>query len=354
MPSAWLVSVDGALEPQMWPVVPLHSPHPVRAGFWDPRGTPETGGAYHFGIDITVDDAHPESDVPKGTTHRVYAMAPGTMHIYNDQVSTRCGSVHETIGNFEYWHIHPAMAPGAPVQRGDLIGYTCAGYWHLHLSEFHNAPDGRNAFMDLLRPHGPLGPILDAAAPKVSELTFFAPAPSHWTTQGDGLMQIPQSGKRLPVRHLTGLVDVRAAIFDRPGFEGFASEFDFAGSMQGRHPYRAHLTIQDVTSKRKVISRDIWRTDSLRGPRVLDHYAPGTHRFAPTADCTSAALPKLMGSPNLCKGVFWFHMASWLGNSDSPYWNTHLVANGSYLVNVAAWDEQGNADQRSQIVRVAN
>lgn len=62
-----------------WPVTPLHTQHPIRGSFLDPRGQDENGLAgYHFGIDVNVDDRQPESGAGPGLSHRVYAVDGGT------------------------------------------------------------------------------------------------------------------------------------------------------------------------------------------------------------------------------------------------------------------------------------
>src|SRR5512143_3621038 len=47
-----------------WPVAPLHRAHPIRGAFLEPRL-----GGYHFGVDIPVDDLHPDPGAPRGHTH---------------------------------------------------------------------------------------------------------------------------------------------------------------------------------------------------------------------------------------------------------------------------------------------
>lgn len=81
--------VPGALPPHFayvcdsgyrgWPVAPTHAQHPVRGAFLDPRGVDDTGlSGYHFGIDVSINDRHPEAGAPAGLSHRVYTVeSPG-------------------------------------------------------------------------------------------------------------------------------------------------------------------------------------------------------------------------------------------------------------------------------------
>src|SRR5450756_1565518 len=84
--------IPGALPPNFhyvykdsyhgWPINPKHSEHPVRGSFLDPRGTDDTGlSGYHFGIDISIDDRHPEAGAPALLSHRVYAAESGTASV---------------------------------------------------------------------------------------------------------------------------------------------------------------------------------------------------------------------------------------------------------------------------------
>ncbi len=69
--------IPGALPPnfryvyndryQGWPINPTKAEHPVRGSFLDPRGKDDTGlSGYHFGIDVSIDDRHPEAGAPAG------------------------------------------------------------------------------------------------------------------------------------------------------------------------------------------------------------------------------------------------------------------------------------------------
>jgi hypothetical protein len=119
-----------------WPVAPLHRQHPIRGSFLDPRGQDENGLAgYHFGIDVNVDDRHPERGAPPGLSHRVYAVGGGLAAGVRGSPHT-CPNRRIDVGHFAYWHVSPVVAAGTRIKPGQLIGWTCLGEWHVHLSEW--------------------------------------------------------------------------------------------------------------------------------------------------------------------------------------------------------------------------
>ena len=120
-----------------WPINPMHSQHPVRGSFLDPRGKDDTGlSGYHFGIDVSVDDAHPESGAPPLLSHRVYAVESGRVGVSANNVARPCLDRRIEIGHFAYWHVSPSVRGGQRVRAGQQIGWSCLGVWHVHLSEW--------------------------------------------------------------------------------------------------------------------------------------------------------------------------------------------------------------------------
>ena len=74
-----------------WPIAPVHEQHPVRSSFLDPRGFDENGLAgYHFGIDISVNDRHPDPGAPGLFSHRVYAVENGLTDVRKGVDSAPC------------------------------------------------------------------------------------------------------------------------------------------------------------------------------------------------------------------------------------------------------------------------
>ena len=136
-----------------WPVRPHNRQHPVRGSFLDPRPDPDLGAVYHTGVDIAVRDDRPEAGAPRDRTHRVYAIESGVVeHATPPGV---CGNVR--VGHFGYGHVDARVAAGDRVRAGQLIGWTCRGWWHLHLTEWAVA-GGRRQLVNPLRPAGKLKP----------------------------------------------------------------------------------------------------------------------------------------------------------------------------------------------------
>ena len=66
-----------------------------------------------------------------GRTHRVYAIEGGVV----EQATPPgvCGNVR--VGHFGYGHVDARVEVGERVRAGQLIGWTCQGWWHLHVTE---------------------------------------------------------------------------------------------------------------------------------------------------------------------------------------------------------------------------
>jgi hypothetical protein len=110
-------------------VKPFHAQHALRSGLneWRPANM-------HIGIDIQA-----KFDSP------VYAIQAGTARIGGRGTS----DIHVGVGNYEYWHIDPAIGEGAHVRRGQVVGHIIFAARHLHLSEVRGG-----AYLNPLRPGG--------------------------------------------------------------------------------------------------------------------------------------------------------------------------------------------------------
>ena len=155
--------VPGALPPHFayvydsgyrgWPVAPTHSQHPVRGAFLDPRGLDDTGlSGYHFGIDVSIDDRHPEAGAPTGLSHRVYAVESGRVSEPSGDLTRACAarrlrSATSPTGTSR------RPSPGARMSRRELrCGWSCLGVWHVHVSEWQRF-HGRQVWVNPLH-HG--------------------------------------------------------------------------------------------------------------------------------------------------------------------------------------------------------
>src|SRR6476620_6336621 len=135
-----------------WPLSPVDQQHPIRASFLDPR-PPSEQGNYHIGIDISARDDQVEAGAPAGRSHRVYAVEGGVAQVPAGQKLVGCVNRIVTVGHFQYWHTDTVgtIENGDQIAAGQLIGWTCKGLWHVHLSEVQRV-DGVPTYVNPLHP----------------------------------------------------------------------------------------------------------------------------------------------------------------------------------------------------------
>ena len=342
--------IPGALPPNFkyvyndnyvgWPINPRHAEHPVRGSFLDPRGKDDTGlSGYHFGIDISVDDHHPEAGAPQKFSHRVYAVESGTVSTPANVLTRQCPSRRLEVGHFAYWHVSPTVRARQHVRAGQQIGWSCLGVWHVHLSEWQ-VYQGKLVWVNPLHKHGHLGPYTDTAAPIVHALKFVTPPARPWLPTVS--LAQPDSSTQLNPSDLHGLVELRANIDDPQSFLGFLNQnpawiTNFA-------PYRVTVQIRS-SSGHTIMNRTSFRADQLPQTPFIVHYAPGTIEDDNMQEC--------VGPPakTKCIGSYWLRPFS---RFKQEYWNTKHVPNGKYTVTVRAYDLAGNIGSRSTLVTVKN
>lgn len=343
--------VPGALPPgfryvyngsyQGWPINPQHAQHPVRGSFLDPRGKDDTGlSGYHFGIDISVDDQHPEAGAPARLSHRVYALESGSVSEPANTLSRPCLDRRLEVGHFAYWHVSPIVSARQHVRAGQQIGWSCRGVWHVHLSEWQ-VFQGKLVWVNPLHRGGRLAPYTDTAPPVVNQLVFVTPPARPWLPTAS-LTQADTS-RRLQPGDLHGLVELRANIADPQSFLGFLTRnpawpTDFT-------PYRVTVQIRNARNGVTVMNRTSFQADQLPQTPYIVHYAPGTIEDDNMQECVGPpALPK-------CIGTYWFRPFS---RFRQEFWNTRTVANGPYQITVRAYDLKGNTGSNSVSVTVKN
>jgi hypothetical protein len=338
-----------------WPVAPVGEQHPIRASFLDPR-EPSEQGNYHIGIDISVRDDQLEMDAPAGRSHRVYAIEGGVAQIPANQRAVGCVNRIVTIGHFQYWHTDTVgtIAHGDPIAPGQPIGWTCRGLWHVHLSELQ-AVDGVRTYVNPLHARMKLAPFADSSPPLIHELRFYTPAFAGWRITNN-TRWAPDAGHRLSPAHLRGFVDVRAWIGDPQSFRGFFAERPELYA--DLHPYRVAIRLTRLADRKVVLEEDVFRADAFleaglprRGlPVIFDyHCAPGEQENVPAFECES----HLYVHPDrpTCQGVHWLRL---FARSNGADWDTTQVPNGSYRIDVTAWDVLGNRAVKSVRVTVDN
>jgi hypothetical protein len=320
-----------------WPVLPLKSQHPIRGSFLDPRPDRRLGAVYHNGVDIAVRDDRPESGAPADRTHRVFAIEGGTVR----EATPRgvCGFAR--IGHFGYGHVDALVEPGQVVRPGQHIGWTCRGFWHVHLSEFIFTDDGGRLMVNALRRGGKLRPYVDRAAPRIQEIRFYRPATPRWgRRQRTTVARLPQAGRRLNKAALTGKVDVRVRISDPQTLIGWFRQVPQLAAPH--HPFRVAVTIVRVATGRVVRRREVFRAEQLLDQPAGQHFAPGTEQNLPASGCL------LFHRTMRCDGIYWFRLFP------RPYWDTTRLPDGRYRLRVRAWDVAGNMSKADTVVTIRN
>ena len=327
-----------------WPVAPVTQQHPIRGSFLDPR--PRTDGPlYHTGVDISVRDDRPEPGHPPGRTHRVFALEAGVVWTPENVESASCQARLVRVGRFGYGHVDPvgSVARGERVEPGQPIGWTCAGQWHLHLSE-SELRDGEQVSVNPLRESRTLHPYVDTAPPVVSAIRFYAPADVTWRNFL-GAVESWAEAKRLAPTALRGVVDIRAKVADPQSFRGWMRG-KLARLKTDHVPYRLRLTIRRLLSRTPLVDRDVFVAEALsrHTPPFAAVYASGTLQNLSAFNC-------LRVRPGACDGSYWFHLNP---RPDAVYWDTTAARKGDYELCVTAHDAVANRARSCVRVRVAN
>ena len=318
-----------------WPVRPHNRQHPVRGSFLDPRPDPERGAVYHDGVDVAVRDDRPERGAPSGRTQRVYAIEGGPVFL----ATPRGARGLARIGHFGYGHIDPVVQTGETVTPGQHIGWSCAGDWHVHLSEFVFT-SGAPLVVNPLRPGGKLRPYVDSARPAIREIRFYTPASPTWTRRPTtSVARLPHAGQRLNRDRLTGRVDVRVRVGDPQSFIGWFVELPWLAAPH--HPFRLAVTIVELATGRMVRRRESFRAEQVLDQPAGLHFAPGTEQNLPAGGCMQRH------AELRCDGVYWFRLFP-------RGWDTTRLPDGRYAVRVRAWDVAGNLARAEVHVRIAN
>ncbi len=133
-----------------WPIKPFHRQHAIRAGINELRPA-----NFHVAVDIQAHNNEP-----------VYSMLSGYASIRYEGT----GDVNVDIGDFLYWHIHPAVSPGQyVVAYKTVIGYVLEGFYHLAFSEGSPAD-----YLNPLRPGGTLQPYTNTEPPIIGTPQIFS------------------------------------------------------------------------------------------------------------------------------------------------------------------------------------
>ena len=338
-----------------WPLDPVHGQHPIRGSFLDPR-KPSAQGNYHIGIDISVRDDQPEPYAPPNRTHRVFAVEGGTARIGPGQASIGCVNRLVTVGHFQYWHTDTVgtLENGDAVTPGQLIGWTCKGLWHVHLSEVQ-AVDGVDTWVNPIHAGGKLLPYVDTAPPMIRSIRFARPGSAAWQITNNTRWS-PAPATLLPASELNGVVDVSALVGDVQSYRGLFDEIHRLYA--NLHPHRVRLEVTRLRDRASVMAQDVFQADAFleaklpgRGLPVAfdDHFAPGTYENVPAIECVRGTFPT--ASRLTCSGLYWLRL---FARQKGARWDTRRVENGAYGLAVTAWDASGNRARKSVRVVVRN
>ena len=274
-----------------WPVKPFHEQHPVRGYFGDPRigSAGVEHGTFHFGIDVSAKN---------GTA--VYSPRDGIAGrngLHSDVVIVSSGGGD----TFEFWHITPAVAPGARVRAfRTVVGYINKPWAHVHFSE-----TVRGVYMNPLRP-GALAPYFDRTKPVV---------------QG---IYVERNGRRVGAR-VSGTVDLITEAWDTTPL----------------------LVAPPWSNKPVTPARIEWR---LLGDRELAatswRTAADFEGALPTGPFTSVYMDWTRQNLASVRGRYCFYLARGF--------DTHLLRNGVYHVAVRVTDMRGNVTTGTTTLTVAN
>jgi hypothetical protein len=230
----------------------------------------------------------------------VYAVASGYARVRGMSVSVipwRRG-----VPRLSYWHVMPLVSSGQYVAKRQLIGHVQVGAGHVHLAEWKSG-----TYINPLRIGG-LAPYIDDTAPQIPRLTFYA------------------GGQPVAPASVSGLVEITADANDPPPLPSLPAEWAQARLapalirwqiVQGEQVVRPWQNSVDF--RRFVLHLSLFRYV----------YAPGSYQNRPNR-----------------AGRYEYYLAHGF--------DTRLLPNGSYTLQIEALDEQENVGRAWFPFTVAN
>ena len=234
---------------------------------------------------------------PDGTP--VYAVSSGYARVRGMTVSVipwRRG-----VPRLSYWHVVPVVSTKQFVRKFELIGYVQDGAGHVHLAEWRNG-----TYINPLRIGG-LAPYIDDTVPRIPSLSFSA------------------GGQPIRPEAVSGIVDIAAEAFDTSPMQ-IPAPWEHSIFAPALVRWRV---IQGETTLRHWTNAVDFRTYLLPLSLYNFVYTPRTYQNRPGR-----------------RGRYEYYLAH--------EFDTHLLANGSYVLQVDALDEQDNVGQASFGFTVSN
>jgi hypothetical protein len=233
---------------------------------------------------------------PDGTP--VYAIEPGKVRVRGQTVS-----VFPKRGGHQlsYWHIVPSVVKGQRVRRHQLLGHIVVGAGHVHLAEYNNG-----TYVNPLRLGG-LAPYIDDTVPQIPSLTFLS------------------AERPIPPEGVTGTVDITCEAFDTP-------------------PVPLPLPWNQV-----IYTPSLLRWRIVQGQNTI-------RQWETPVDFRTFLLPLNLFNYVYAPGTFQ-NKAGRRGRYEfflAHQFDTRVLTNGSYVLQVDALDAQENLGQASFAFTVTN
>jgi hypothetical protein len=223
----------------------------------------------------------------------VYAVEAGRARVRRTAVAVVKGQ--RTLA---YWHITPAVRTGQRVAFHQVVGYVEPGAEHLHFAELRSG-----SYVNPLR-IGALAPYIDDTVPKIPAITFYG------------------GGQSLKLDRIAGRVDLTVDAHDLSPLPLPPPPWATARLAPALIRWRIAQSGPPGNTVLNWQSPVDFRTFLLPANLFEVVYAPGTYQNRP-------ARP----------GRYEYYL--------SRNFDTHVLPNGLYKVDVEAWDEQKNVGRAS-------